>query len=133
MPASITIRRRVNWIDTDAAGIWHHSTVIRWTEDAEAELHRRLGIIEQTFGATPRVHVGYDFVAPLRFDDEVDIVLTVARVGDTSLEYQIVVLSDGEPAVTGQMVVVFTDRASGKRMTWPPHLRSLLQGDDELS
>jgi len=43
-------------MDTDAAGFWDHSTAIRWIEEAEAELHGRLGIIPETFGATPRAH-----------------------------------------------------------------------------
>lgn len=68
---SVTIRRRVQWIDTDAAGIWHHSLATRWAEEAEAELHRELGIIDETFGATPRVRTEFDFSDPLRFDDEV--------------------------------------------------------------
>ena len=57
MNPTITIKRRVEWMDTDAAGIWYHSTVIRWAEDAEAELHRQLGIVQRTFGATPRVNI----------------------------------------------------------------------------
>jgi acyl-CoA thioesterase FadM len=36
-PARIRIRRRVEWMDTDAAGIYHWSTVIRLTEAAEIE------------------------------------------------------------------------------------------------
>ena len=95
MTSSITIVRRVQWMDTDAAGIWHHSTVIRWVEEAEAELHRRLGIIAETFGTTPRVHVEYDLHTPVVFDDEVDVILEVGTVGDASVSYGISVTRDG--------------------------------------
>ena len=107
MPTGVTIKRRLEWIDTDAAGIWHHSTVIRWAEDAEAELHRTLGIVSRTFGATPRVNIDFDFGVPLRFDDEVDVTLTVAAMGETSLTYQVSVDRDGETLAAGKMVVSY--------------------------
>jgi acyl-CoA thioester hydrolase len=113
-------------MDTDAAGIWHHSTVTRWTEEAEAELHRQLGIIAETFGVTPRVHLEYDFRVPLAFDDEVEVRLSVGRVGDSSVEYEITVDRDGDRAVTGRMVAVLIDRVTRRRRTWPDHLRAAL-------
>jgi acyl-CoA thioester hydrolase len=117
-------------MDTDAAGIWHHATVIRWTEEAEAELHRRLGIVKETFGSTPRVHLEFDFRFPLYFDDEVEITLTVATVGETSLKYEATVDRDGERAASGQLVIALIDRATGKTRPWPPHLRRLLDDSD---
>jgi acyl-CoA thioester hydrolase len=117
-------------MDTDAAGIWHHSTAVRWTEEAEAELHRRLGIISETFGVTPRVHLEYDFMLPLSFDDEVEVRLSVTKVGDSSLEYEITVDRDGERAVNGRMVAVLIDRVTRRRRTWPEHLRAALAESD---
>jgi len=125
---SVTIRRRVQWIDTDAAGIWHHSLGTRWAEDAEAELHRELGIIDETFGATPRVRTEFDFSDPLRFDDEVDITLTVADVGDTSVTYDIEVMVDSKAVVRGRMIAVLIDRETGRKRSWPDHLRDALSG-----
>ena len=115
-------------MDTDAAGIWHHSTAIRWTEDAEAELHRQLGIISETFGATPRVHLEYDFLLPLHFDDEVEVQLIVRKVGESSVDYEVTVDRDGERAVNGRMVAVLIDRETRRRRTWPDHLRAALSG-----
>lgn len=115
-------------MDTDAAGLWHHTAAVRWTEDAEVELHRRLGIIDETFGATPRVHVEYDFLTPLRFDDEVEVRLTVLRVGEASVEYEVTVDRDGQRAVTGRMVTVLIDRDTEKPMNWPGRLRRVLSG-----
>lgn len=125
---SVTIRRRVQWIDTDAAGIWHHSLATRWAEEAEAELHRELGIIDETFGATPRVRTEFDFSDPLRFDDEVDITLTVADLGDTSVTYDIEVMVDTKAVLRGRMIAVLIDRDTGKKRSWPDHLRVALTG-----
>ena len=126
MGAAITIQRRVQWMDTDAAGIWHHTTLTRWVEEAEAELHRRAGIIEHTFGATPRVKLEYEFHLPLRFDDEVDVTLTVDRLGESSIEYLVEVDKDGDLAAAGRMVAVLIDRDTGQKRSWPDEMRRAL-------
>jgi acyl-CoA thioester hydrolase len=126
MTASISLRRRVQWMDTDAAGIWHHSVIIRWAEEAEAELHRRLGIIDETFGATPRVRTEFEFGVPVSFDDIVDISLTVTDLGQTSITYLIEVTSDSRQIATGRMVAVLIDRESGEKRRWPDELRQAL-------
>ena len=130
MAASISIERRVQWMDTDAAGIWHHSVVIRWVEEAEAELHRSLGIIGETFGATPRVHTEFDFVDTLRFDDVVCVTLTVSELGETSVSYQVEVTSGPKTVVTGRLIAVLIDRKSGLKRSWPAHLRLALAPGD---
>ncbi len=124
--ASISIQRRVQWMDTDAAGIWHHSVVIRWAEEAEAALHRQLGIIDQTFGATPRVRTAFDFSKSLDFDDVVDVSLSVESVGRTSVTYVIEVRSESALVATGQMVAVFIDRNTGDKTPWPASIREAL-------
>ena len=113
-------------MDTDAAGIWHHSVVIRWAEEAEAELHRRLGIIEETFGATPRVRTEFEFGVPLEFDEVVDITLGVGDLGRTSITYLIDVVSGERRIASGKMVAVLIDRASGAKRPWPVELREAL-------
>lgn len=127
MGPSVSIRRRVAWIDTDAACIWHHSVIIRWLEEAEAELHRELGIIGQTFGATPRVRTGFEFLTPVRFDDIVDITLTVVSLGTTSITYELEVTADAAPVASGRLTAVLIDRESGEKRPWPDDLRELLQ------
>lgn len=128
MGESITIHRRVQWMDTDAAGIWHHSVVIRWLEEAEAELHRHLGIIDVTFGATPRVRSEFTFATPVRFDDVVEVTLTVAEVGETSVTYQLEVEHGETHVASGRLVAVFIDRATGEKRPWPDELRTALSG-----
>src|SRR3954447_1744808 len=72
-PASIVIHRRIEWMDTDAAGIYHWTTAFRPAEAAEAALHTALGFAGITFGATPRVNVQANFQRSLKFNDEVDV------------------------------------------------------------
>lgn len=128
MGASTTIRRRLEWIDTDAAGIWHYSTVIRYAEAAESALHRELGIVEFTFGALPRVHVEFDFVRPVRFDDVVFVTLTVDEIGDSSLTYRIELSVAGRRVAVGKIVTVLIDRETEQATTWPEDIRAKLAG-----
>lgn len=124
-----TIERRVQWMDTDAAGIWHHSTLVRWAEEAEAELHRQVGIIEETFGATPRVHVEFDYFLPLRFDELVRLTLSVAELGRTSVTYELDLVRGSERVASGRMIAVFIDRETGANRPWPELIRSALSGN----
>lgn len=124
---SIEIQRRVAWIDTDAAGIWHHSLALRWFEEAEAELHRGLGTTNQTFGATPRVRTEFSFDAPLRFDDLVDITFSVVELGETSVTYALEIEHGSRHIASGRMVAVFIDRATGEKMPWTDELREALR------
>lgn len=125
--AAITIERRIEWMDTDAAGIWHYSTAIRFVEAAETELHRRLGIIDRTFGYTPRAHVEFDFHRTVRFDDVVEITLTVSRVGTTSATYTVTITCDGDSVASGRVVTVLIDDA-GQPAPWPSDVREALIG-----
>ena len=124
---AITIERRIEWMDTDAAGIWHYSTAIRFVEAAETELHRELGILDRTFGHTPRAHVEFDFHRTVRFDDLVATTLAVSRVGTTSVTYSVTMTCQGDPVASGQVVTVLIDEG-GKPTPWPAQVREALSG-----
>jgi acyl-CoA thioester hydrolase len=123
---TITIQRRVQWMDTDAAGIWHHSVVIRWLEEAEADLHRRLGVSDRTFGATPRVRTEFTFATSVQFDDLVDVTLTVSALGETSITYDLEVRRGTTAVASGRVIAVLIDRETGEKRPWPDDLRQLL-------
>ncbi|MEU9987040.1 thioesterase family protein [Streptomyces sp. NPDC048045] len=123
---SIVIERRVEWPDTDAAGHYHHSTVVRWVEAAEAALLRRLGLAH-LFGSTPRVHFEADYRARLWFGDLVRIELGVTRVGAASLHYAFTVRGKGdEEAATGRMVIAHSAARAPGATPWPAEVRDLL-------
>ena len=52
---TFSYRSRVEWMDTDAAGIYHNSTVVRFVESAEAALVREWGLGSVYFPRVPRV------------------------------------------------------------------------------
>ncbi|MEU5539408.1 thioesterase family protein [Streptomyces sp. NPDC020362] len=123
---SIVIERRVEWPDTDAAGHYHHSTVVRWVEAAEAALLRRLGLA-YLFGSTPRVHFEADYRARLWFGDLVRVELGVTRVGTASLSYAFTVRGKGdEEAATGRMTIAHSAARASGATPWPAEVRDLL-------
>ena len=127
MGATASLRRRLDWADTDAAGYWHHSTFWKYAEAGEAELMRSLGLTELTFGGTPRRSVTAEFVRPVYFDDEVTIEFGVDTVGRTSATYRISISVDGELAASGSMTVVLVGD-DGRPTAWPDTARMLLTG-----
>ena len=120
--AAVLVQRRVEWPDTDAAGHYHHSTVVRWVEAAEAVLYERLGLSE-LFGRIPRVRYEVEYAARLWFGDVVDIVLGVGELGRTSITYAFEVRRDDQVVASGRMVAVSSDPADGGTEPWSDEVR----------
>ncbi|WP_311766606.1 acyl-CoA thioesterase [Streptomyces rhizosphaericus] len=85
--ARVVHRSRVEWSDTDASGHHHNTATVRFVEAAEAALMRERGVIGY-FGAAPRVRHEVDFTPPLWFGQEVTTLLTVERVGTSSMTFR---------------------------------------------
>jgi acyl-CoA thioester hydrolase len=117
-------RLRVAWVDTDAGGRIHFTAPFRWAEAAETALRRRLGILED-WGSYPRRRVEAEYLAVLRFEDEVDVELAPERVGETSITWAWTVGRAGEMCVTGRHTVVHVD-ADGRPAPLPEAVRAAL-------
>lgn len=92
MPYEFKLVRRVEFIETDMAGIVHYSNFFRYMEAAETAFIRSLGFSIWTQQAEPpvgwpRVHVECDYKSPLRFEDEVEIHLLVAEKKAKAISY----------------------------------------------
>ena len=84
--------RRVEFSDTDMAGLMHFSNYFRFMETAEHAFYRELGfsvVLRDRRPALgfPRVHASCDFTKPLRFEDLVEIRLRVTAKKSKSLTY----------------------------------------------
>jgi acyl-CoA thioester hydrolase len=68
------------------------------------------------------------FFGPLAFPAPVTAALRVARLGETSVRYELALFADApEPAATGWFVHVFVARDSRRPHPIPPPLRSCLE------
>jgi len=84
--------RRVEFAETDMAGIVHFSNFFRYMETAEHAFFRSLGgsVVMREFDpplGLPRVHATCDYLHPLCFEDEVEIHLLVAEKKTKMLSY----------------------------------------------
>lgn len=125
-PASIMVQRRIEWPDTDASTNYHNTAAFRFIEVAETALLERLGFLEDVYGRLPRVHIEADFLRALRFRDLVDVELSVAAVGASSVTYEFEMRCEGEPAVRGKAVAALLSESGGRPVPWPEELRKLL-------
>ncbi|MEU7767276.1 acyl-CoA thioesterase [Nocardia sp. NPDC049190] len=132
----VVIERLVDWQDTDAAGHYHHSTVIRWVEAAEAALLNRFGL-QWLFGQIPRVRYEVDYVDRLWFGDTASIELTVGKLGTSSVRYDFVVTripaagqAESSPATIaarGTLTAVHAPDPTAGAQPWPTNVATALQ------
>lgn len=84
--------RRVDFCDTDMAGIVHFANFFRYMEAAEVAFLRARGLsVTMSWRGGeigfPRVAASCDYVKPARFEDELTVTVTVERLGTKSVTY----------------------------------------------
>jgi YbgC/YbaW family acyl-CoA thioester hydrolase len=103
--------RRVQFAETDLAGIVHFSWMFRYMEEAEHAAWRAAGLtIAEKNGELgwPRVAASFEFRSPLRFEDEFEVVVRLVEVGTRRLQYEHMI-SKGEVLVgSGRITTVCT-------------------------
>ena len=128
MPYEFKLRRRVEFAETDMAGIVHFANFFRMMEVTEHAFFRSLGlsIHGHDHGTTtgwPRVSATCDYRAPLRFEEEVEIHLLVAELRTRSIRYTFIFrkASDGSEVARGEITAVCAsvEKASGKLSAVP--------------
>ena len=119
-------RRRVQFADTDAAGVVHFSRLLCYAEEAEHALLDECGIAILGDGGWPRVSVSCDYLAPVRMGDTVEVTISVEELGRSSVSW-LFLMSKGEEAVArGSMKTVRVD-ATGRAVELPDEWRELLR------
>ena len=115
--------RRVEFSETDMAGIVHFSNFFRYMETVEHGFYRSLGfsVILSGFNrpiGLPRVHASFDFKRPLRFEDSFSIELFVLEKKEKTLTYRIRISRSNEmnepleECALGKLIVVCVERQS---------------------
>ena len=110
--------RRVEFGDTDMAGIMHFSNFFRFMEVAETDflVARGLSVSWLENGVKwgfPRVSAACDYAKPAKFADVLTIAVSLEKLGKKSVSYRFDFTNQrGEPVATGRMTAVFC-RANG--------------------
>ena len=129
----VVTEHHVNFYDTDAMAVVHHSNYIRWFEIGRVEYLRAIGItlnelMEDGF-VFPITEVRAKYVSPGKFDDVVQIETTATALTKAKMafDYRILRKSDGELMVRGHSQNVFTRQDTGKITRLPDKYYTLLK------
>lgn len=104
-------QRRVEFRDTDAAGIAHFSVFFNYMEEVEHEFLRSRGLSVVMHDAEgvlswPRVSAHCDYQGAVRFEDLVDVELNVDRIGKKSVTYRFVFRHGQRQVAEGRLTAV---------------------------
>lgn len=126
MAYEFKLTRRVEFCETDTAGIVHFSNFFRYMEAAECAFFRSLGSSIWTPHITPqpgwpRVKAQCEFRHPLRFDDEIEVHLLVKEKRTKAITYAFRIRKmNAQPPVVaarGEFTAVCVHFEHGKPMT----------------
>lgn len=99
-----TTTRRVEFAESDMAGIMHFSNFYRWMETVEHEFFRSLGlsIHMQVNGQSigwPRLEASCKFKSPLKFEETATIHLDIEEITDKTVTYRFNIEKDGDEGI----------------------------------
>jgi YbgC/YbaW family acyl-CoA thioester hydrolase len=107
-PIEHRLRRRVEFYETDAAGLAHFTAFFRYMEEAEHALWRALGLSIHPPHAEigfPRVAASFEYQRPLRFEDEFEVVITVSSITSRAIQYACRIVKGETTIATGSLTV----------------------------
>lgn len=113
VPSEHTIRRRVQFYETDAAGIVHFTWFFRYMEEAEHALWREAGLSihpETSDIGWPRVGATCEFHRALKFEQEFDVTIRVTEITRRTISYRCEMTRDGDKIATGTLKIACVAR-----------------------
>lgn len=130
--------RRVQFAETDLAGVLHFANYFRYMEEIEHAFWRSLGLSvivrdSERSISWPRVAVHCNYRAPAHFEDELELVLQLTKIGEHSLEFRVEFLRGSERLADGRSTAACCEMRSGefKTIAVPEEIRRVL--DPQLS
>ena len=124
---------RVRYSETDPQGVVHNANYLMYFDTTITEYFRALGYDQQADAKRTGVdfHVVkslIEYKAPVRFDQEIDVGARVARIGNSSLVFELAILpKEGADAlVTGEIVWVYTSQQTHRPVPIPKSIRDFI-------
>ncbi|MDO5653895.1 MAG: thioesterase family protein [Brachymonas sp.] len=118
------------WMDNDIYGHVNNVHYYSYFDTAVNQYLIEQGVLDIHGGDTVGfvVETSCSYFQPLAFPDAVDAGIRVARLGNTSVRYEVGLFRNDETTVAaaGYFIHVYVDRASGKPVTVPQATRDVL-------
>ncbi len=124
-------RLGTRWMDNDAYGHVNNVVYYSWFDTAVNAYLIEQGALDihtgEVIGLVVETHCNY--FAPLAFPQTVEAGLRVARLGGSSVRYEVGLFAQGEPltAACGHFIHVYVDRHSRRPVPLPHHLKTVLE------
>ena len=82
--------RKAHYHETDQMGLIHHSNYVKWMEEARIAFMDELGLsyrsLEESGIASPGTDINVEYKKTVRFDDEIEIKVSVGKYTGVKLE-----------------------------------------------
>ena len=117
---------RVGFSDTDAQGIVYYGRYMPYFDRARVEYMRHLGLLVRE-PSDPEFVMraqSVEYLAPARFDDELEVFVRVTRIGRTSMSWEFAAynVATDDRLVTAQQTSVQVDLAQRRPVAVDPHV-----------
>ncbi|MFQ5639418.1 MAG: acyl-CoA thioesterase [bacterium] len=108
MPYEYRTQRKLEFADTDLAGICHFARFFVFMETAEHEFLHSLGTsvsmeLDGNKIGWPRLAASCEYLSPVKFEEVMDIHVTVLRKGTKSMTYQFIFTKGAVVVARGQI------------------------------
>jgi acyl-CoA thioester hydrolase len=125
---------RVRWAEVDMQRVVFNGHYLTYCDVCITEYWRAIGLpfpdAFTALGADPYARKAtVEYNAPARYDDELEICCRIARIGRSSLDFQIAIYRKGDPGrvlVDAELVYVNVNPAGGRPAPWPEQLHNAI-------
>lgn len=127
---------RVRWAEADMQGVVFNGHYLTYCDICLTEYWRAIGLVYpadfHALGCDTYVRKAtVEYLAPARFDDELEVCGRVARIGRSSLSFLVEMHRRGEaarPLIAAELVYVNADKETLTSAPWPTTFREKIRG-----
>ncbi|BAN51258.1 thioesterase family protein [Metapseudomonas resinovorans] len=129
---------RVRWAEVDPQGIVFNGNYLTYADVAITEYFRSLDVaypadLLKDGGDFFAVKTLLEYLAPARFDEQLEIGVRVSRLGGASMAFSLGIWRAGEQLTSGEVVYVHADAGSRRSLRLPDWLRERVQGFERVA
>ena len=125
-------RLRVRWAEADLQGIVFNGHYLTYFDIAVTEYWRAIGrpfpaALEGTGVDLFAVKSTVEYLAPARYDDMIEVGCRAARLGRSSITFEMAIWRDGQQITRGELVYVCADPVLRRATPIPEDLRRAIE------
>jgi acyl-CoA thioester hydrolase len=132
-----TMPLRVRWAEVDRQGVVFNGHYLTYFDVGITEYWRAIGLpypagIADTGSDLFVAKAVVNYHAPIEYDDQLEVGIRVARLGNSSLTFAIEIDREGKCLTTGEVVYVTTDAVSRQSCPIPDKMRRMIEAFEVL-